>query len=802
MSEYFAEYDYADARAEYMYVNQAAVSQMESHAEITRARGFNTFYSKTRVGGSLYDITVTTLTDGIDTPNIQKGAMPESGEIIIDSIFSEAHGVRVGDTLSFDVATLKNIELSITDGSVRYIPEYVNVNYAFTVGGIYHSPDVIYKVNVLNTSANADEFAMAYINYADVSAYLPNATVTLGGNPVFSYAQIPEGMNVYTGVRVLGKGDIIPVFEKYSVSTQEDLFEIFGNPDKPAGLFMYGTDRDGFAAVSAYDAINDTIAALAAVLPLIFFIVAAVITVISLSKTVESQRTQIGVIQGLGISKGAVYFSYIFYALFACVIGGFSGGIVGTYTVPHLLRYIYARQFALPPTALSINFAYTVYGVLIAAAVSALAAFLSCYRTLKVCPAQAMRAKPPKKTRRILVERWSGFWNRLGFGAKMNLRNMFLHKLRMLCSSFGIIGCLALLIGLIGLKDNMQMSFVRYEKSVGYDMTLVTDTAVDITTFDFDEASGYDGAQYIQGLTFVPSFSGRLSANGKSADMTVMALPTPSEAQLFDYADSDCVKMFSDLDYKTRLELRDDTFAIPTTLADKLGVKAGDTVNVSGYSQDNRTVNFDITVSNLIYEFFEQKAYCSYGTFEDRGVGLYANTSYAKVKDGVDGKTAADALEKFNGVRAVRSYKESLAALKKQMQLLDYAVVFFMIGAAALCIAVIYNITATNLKDRTREMATLMVLGYKQHETVAMVLVENMVITLIGCILGLPLGYGLMRWLVAITSSFNVFISGVLSWYVAIGCIALTFVFSVLATLLLSSRIKKISMVEALKSVE
>ena len=170
---------------------------------------------------------------------------------------------------------------------------------------------------------------------------------------------------------------------------------------------------------------------------------------------------------------------------------------------------LYARQFCMPPTGQHISVLFLVLGVLVAAALASLAAFVSCHHTLKVKPAQAMRPKPPKKTRRILAERWAWLWKRLGFGAKMNLRNMFLHKLRMLLSSVGIVGCLALLIGLIGLKDNMDFSFKRYDAAAGYDLTVIADTAVPLDDFDFDEISDYHGAEYIGGLTFVPDFSGR-----------------------------------------------------------------------------------------------------------------------------------------------------------------------------------------------------------------------------------------------------------------------------------------------------
>lgn len=811
VDDYAASRHYATAYAEYMYVNSPAVDEIAKENGVKAAAGYNTFYTQTKINGMRRDVTITTLTDGVDLPYMITGKLPTAGakEIIVDQVSAEKRGVKVGDKLSFDVAVVSQITLTMsTQGSGGQTPQYERsyepISCEFTVSGIYHSPDTIYKVNMRNTAALPDEFITAQINYGDIALFTDGATLVLPTMQTISISDISSEVRVYNGIKVIasGKVDCEKLFGRYSLSSAEDVTGMLSEPNKAAGLYMYALERDSFPAVVAFHSIHDTITALAAVLPIMFFAVAAAITVISLSKTVDNQRMQIGVIQALGVSKGSVYFSYIFYALFACIIGGLIGGLLGIFLVPYLMNFLYARQFCMPPTPQHISPLFLILGIVVAAALACLAAFLSCHRTLRVNPAQAMRPKPPKKTKRILAERWTGLWKRLGFGAKMNLRNMFLHKIRMLLSSVGIIGCLALLIGLIGLKDNMAFSFDRYDAMCGYDLTLVVEAPLDLRKFDFDEVSDQKGAEYLDKLTFTPDFSGRFSYKGKTADMTVMALPTAKQADEYKYADYDSIKLFSDLNGKKRLKIDDDTFAIPTALADELGVKKGDTVTVSGYSQDNRAIEFDVKITDIIYEYFEQKVYCSYGMFEDNGVGLYADTAYVTIKSGTSLKTAMDALAEYDVVRDVRTFADTFGTLKDKMLMLDYAVVLFVIGAAVLAVAVIYNITATNLKERTREIATLMVLGYKPSETASMVLVENMVITLLGCLLGLPLGYGLMVWLVALASSFNVFISGFLSWYVAIGCMLLTFVFSLLATLMFNTRIKNISMVEALKSVE
>ena len=824
IEDYYVSQNMATSRAEYMYVNSAAVEEIAGSRGVERAAGYDTFYSKTRLGGVRYDISITTLTPGIDDPYMIEGNLPalNAGEIIVDKVFADAHGAKIGDTLSFDINELTKISLIVGD-NMKYDPEYAQKPYTFKISGIFHSPDTIYKVNMMNTAAQPKEFITAYVNYGEIRSYSDDAAVYMRmikstpmgdmeierSDPLLKYSDLT--VDVFNGIKIIGDKDLKAesLFKKYNIDTDdkeqanEQIEDMFAHPDNAAGLFMYMLDRENFPSVTAFDAIHDTITALAAVLPFIFFAVAAAITVISLSKTVDNQRMQIGVIQALGISKGAVYFSYIFYALFASFVGGLTGGLVGTFFVPFLLDNIYSGQFTLPPIAGKITGLFLILGVLASAALACLSAFISCNRTLKANPAQAMRPKPPKKTKRILAERWTGLWSRLSFGWKMNLRNMFLHKIRMLLSSVGIIGCLALLIGLVGLKDNMAFSMDSYDRSVGYDMTIITDIAVDITDDAvYDMIAEDEGAVYMHTLTFVPDFSGRFEFNGKTADLTVMALPTYADEKYYRYADADCVQLYTDKNGKDRLLFKEDTFVIPETLADKLGVKAGDTVTISGYSLDNRSVEFDIVISAIVYEYFEQKAYCSYDVFKNNGVGLLADKSYATLLPGVDMETARNSLSGNEAVRDVKSFEESFGALKKRMSLLDYAVILFVIGAAVLAIAVIYNITATNLKERTREIATLMVLGYRPHETASMIVVENLVITALGCIIGLPLGFGLLMWLVNLTTSFNVFISGFFSWYVALGCIGMTFAFSLIATLFLNRKLKSISMVEALKSVE
>lgn len=778
-----------------MLVNSSAVEELHKSKGVDNAVGYDTYYTETDSTGVRRDITVTTLTDGIDEPYIVSGRLPENGknEIIIDTVSAEKFNLKTGDTVAFDISAISGITLSESG----YDIEYKAVPYEFTVCGTYHSVDVIYKVNMMNTSAATDSFIMGIVPHGVISPFTDDAML-VRGESVLPLSMLYKDVDVFTSVAVIGDNvDYEKLFSAYTI-TAENFENILQNPTAPCGLYKYSLTRDSFPSVTAFDAVNDTIAALAAVLPAIFFAVAAAITVISLSKTVDNQRNQIGIMQAIGVSKGSIYFSYICYALIACIIGGSLGGVVGVTFVPWLLNYIYAGQFCMPPTTQNVSVAFLFLGVAISAVLACLSAFISCYKTLKVAPSQAMRPKPPKKTKRILVERWSGLWKRLGFGAKMNLRNMFLHKAKLFLSSIGIIGCLALLIALVGLKDNMSQSFKIYSAQTGYDLIITASTVQDVN--DGSLSSQIVAVDGVDKVTPVPAFSGRFSFGDKTSDLTVMAIPN-TDGKVSGTIDENCVRLYSDVNGKNRISIEPDTFVLPEMTADKLGVKVGDGVSITGYALDNTTVDIKVVVTDIACEYFDQKAYCSYDLFTANGITLLADTLYASV-NGDNAIDVATALKDVDGVRDVTTFKEHYDALQKKMSLLDYAVIIFVVGAAALAIAVIYNITATNLKERTREIATLMVLGYKRRETANMLIAENMVITAIGCVIGLPLGYGLLVWLVGLTRAFNVFISSVLSWYVVLGCIGLTFLFSLIATLLLNTKMKNISMVESLKSVE
>lgn len=804
--------NFADATGYFMYTNQLAVNEIEKDANVTAAEGRNTFYTSTTIdGGKKCDLTVMTLTSKVNIPLVTEGTLPARNECLVDYIFAEAYHIKIGDTVSFDINALSNVDLILAEGrDLEQKSEFKSVPYSFTVSGFYHSPELLYKLNAMDVAASANEFGFVLVNHSDINPFADGAMIN-GITSAMPGYKIPLlncddiSVPVFNEIITDSTNDteVTKLFESYTINSMDDLKEIFKDPNtRPAGLYMYTLLQKNTPSEAAFRPAFSQIQNLVSVIPMIFFLVAAIITFISLSKTVDNQRTQIGIMQAMGVSKGNIYFTYLLYALIAATIGALVGGFAGCYSIPFVYNMSFNIQFNMPMMQLDIQVYYIVVGLIIAVAVALLSAFVSCHRTLKEIPAQALRPKPPKKTRKILLERWKWFWGKIGFGAKMIFRNIFLHKTRILLSSVGVIGCLALLIGGLGLKDRVDFIMRHYAASGNYDIQATINSTTNIETLDYDMVIGEDPSENIASITFAPQLSLKISFQGKTKDVTTIALPSDKSMEHFSKSNLDTVNLYRDYGSNDKLQFTEKTFALPEIFASDMGIQVGDVISVSTYTNDNQNVKTTIRVTDIIMQYLDQTAYASYEIFQNAGFGLYADSCYIDLKNPSDIDQAKSILASREEIRSARTFTELADNAKSQVSILDAVVTLIIAGAAVLAIAVIYNITSINVLERTREIATLMVLGYKKHETNRLIIIENVVITFIGCIIGLPLGFGLLTWLVNIVNSMNICLPGNLTYYVALICIALTFVFSLIATFMLNRKMQKISMVEALKSVE
>lgn len=786
VQNYYSEQKLAPVTGGFLVATESAVELVSRRSGVNKAAGrynFNTFF--THGGGtSRVDAVVNTLTEGFNEPLMVSGKMPSNdGECIVDATYAKANDLQVGSSISLFQRTAEKVYLSTTDASndiqkidyenfnvVYTSPDSENAEYLeLTVSGTFISPEFIYKVNTADSSAVAEEFACIYLNKADMIAPTISFYVNKSPRPLFTQKRDELETKLYNQILADSKDglEIFDVFDGNVLDTE----------NKMAGVYveaMSFVKEDGTAYKSFEEAYKQ-IRNLVIVLPLLFFLVAAVITFISLGKIVDNQRTQIGVMQAVGVSKGKVYFGYLMYAGFAAIFGSLIGGIAGALSLPYIYYLAFGAQYILPPFVMGVGVGWAALGIVVSLAVALLSALVSCRRTLKENPAQSMRPKASKKVKQVFIEKWSGLWKRFSFGTKMIFRNLLRNKMRIFLSSIGVIASMVLLITGVNLKSRVSYTVNDYLGRIGYDVQITAQNDID----DLDEF--VSAFPQIESATKVVSVNAAISANDERSDVLQILVPY----------DGDFVNLYSDFKKTEKIELTDDSLVLPHYLAEKLNVEKGDTVTVTavGYRAA------ELTVTDISYQYLLPNVYAGVDLIESVSAESVTGLIYARLADG--GK-----IEAGGEIKSALDKSELRARAMKMSELLDVFVVIVVIGAAVLAVTVIYNITSINVMERSREIATLLVLGYRKGETGRLIFAENIVITILGCLIGLPLGYGMFYWLAQITSSMNVIIPINLPWLVVLICVVSVFAFSMLATLLMTRKILKIDMVEALKSVE
>lgn len=793
----------ASVEANFLLLNEKAMDDVKTRGGYERVEGRNVFFTETAVGGIKYDVTLYTVTKEINKYELKSGSAPAIGQCLIDEGFAVAHNIEIGDSLAFDINAFKNVNISI-DAETKKISQsidYETITANLIVSGTYYGSDLVKKINIKDTNAAEDDFAFVLANYEDAPLIADGAGVYLNDVP-FPVLNLDEIGNAYNQTLFLGDyndNTYDEAFQKYSFDDIQVLTDAY-EKNGEIGLYTYSLKQADFPSVTAFRSAFDPIKSLSSFIPVLFYIVAAIITVIAFAKTVDNERGQIGVMQAVGISKGGITFAYVFYALFAAAIGATLGAVLGQIVITYLFGWVFGSMFILPELGIQFRGVYIFVALAVSVVIAVLSALITIIRLMREKPASAFRPKALKKSKRTLFERWKWFWSKLGFGAKMNIRNMSSHKVKMLLSSVGIIGCMMLLIGMLALNDRITYSLDKHTESVNYDLMCVLSENIKHEDIDESIIKDRDTQGYLKQIAFASSLSGDAVKGGTTQSINLTVLPSSaSEGQLTAFTD---VMKFKRHGEKSFVTFNSSTFLLGESLAKDLGVSVGDELELRVPDALNRTQSVTVTVTDIVDQYVDRTMYCSYEALTSGGFDLALDRCFIRVVEGTDLDEAANYLKDIKDVRSVHTSRELIALIEDNISLLTAAVLIFVIGAAVLAIAIIYNITSINVNERKREIATLTVLGYNRFEINNMIMVENMVITLLGVIIGIPCGYGLLLYLISICNGFDFFFASNLSFLPVLLSVVLTFAFAIIATMMLQRKMNKISMVEALKSVE
>ena len=549
------------------------------------------------------------------------------------------------------------------------------------------------------------------------------------------------------------------------------------------------TTNSGFAGYSQ-DA--ERVGNLANVFPVIFFLVAALACLTTMTRMVEDQRTEIGALKAMGFSRLSISKKYIGYAFWASLLGGLVGLAVGCTLVPAVIANAFQIMYNVPSLEFKLQPAVCVIAVLAAVACTTGAALWACLSTLIDTPANLMRPKTPKAGKRVFLEYIKPLWKRLSFTWKVTMRNLFRYQRRFWMTVIGIGGCTALIVTGFGLHESIfDILDKQFDEISLYDATAsLTDEGSQAP----EEVLAYlDQSPAVDRALLCYQSAADVSASGAAYSAYLLAVDDPAQLDQF-------IHLRHRLDGGP-VEITDGGVVITEKLAELLEVSVGDTVTLDNGDDRVEAAVTDV-VENYVYHYVYLTDTCYEALFgqppEDNTVLVaYADGIGQAQSDQVSADLMAmDQVASYSYIATIRdSFTDSMNAI-------NYAVVIIILAAAALAFVVLYNLTNINITERTRELATLKVLGFYDRETTAYVYRENVFLTLFGIVLGLVLGRFLHAWMVVTVEVDLVMFGRTAPLYAYLLAAALTVVFSVVVNIAAHFRLKKVDMVESLKTVE
>ncbi len=556
----------------------------------------------------------------------------------------------------------------------------------------------------------------------------------------------------------------------------------------------YVFDRTTLPEYSGYGDNADRMKAIGQVFPVLFFLVAALISLTSMTRMVEEQRTQIGTMKALGYGKAAIASKYMGYAFLATVGGSIFGVLVGEKVIPYIIIYAYGIMYHHMNDILT---PYNLYyaGMATGAAVicTMAATSLSCYNELKAQPAVLMRPPSPKKGKRVFMERITFIWKHLSFIWKSTIRNLFRYKKRFFMTVFGIGGCTALMLVGFGIKDSVfEISAEQYKKIQVYDGMAYFQE--DAKTEEKDDLKAFlKKDKDVEAFLEVKMQTVTLVNGTKEWDAYESV---PSDTKEIE----DFVK-FHDRITKEKYKLTDKGVILSEKTAKLLGAKAGDTIQI----KDTEYGNKDVKIAEICENYMGHYMYMSPGLYEEvYGKGPEYNTVFFKVKEQSRSRLeeiGEDILSQ-KAVMNITYLREIEKQLNDMLKSLNLVIIVLIVSAGMLAFVVLYNLNNINITERKRELATIKVLGFYDPEVSAYVYRENIILTLLGALAGIVMGIVLHRFIIQTVEVDAAMFGRIINFPSYIYSVAFTFGFSFFVNWVMYFKLKRIDMVESLKSVE
>ena len=606
-------------------------------------------------------------------------------------------------------------------------------------------------------------------------------------------AEIADGWEEYYEGEAEAEQEIADGEQKIADAKEElaDAEAEINDLEKPE---WYIYDRSNLPDYTGYGENADRMRAIGEVFPAIFFLVAALISLTTMTRMVEEQRTLIGTLKALGYEKHSIAGKYLGYALLATVSGSVVGILFGEKVFPYIIINAYGIMYQhMHDIVIPYNLGYGLGAAAAALASTLLATILSCYKELREQAAELMRPPTPKQGQRVLLERAAFIWKRLNFSWKATIRNLVRYKKRLFMTIFGIGGCMALMLVGFGLKDSIfAIVDIQYGEIQLYDGNIIlTDDAADeeknniLTELDKDSAMTGSTEGLLTQITV-----------GNGDEWHDVYLDVPKDVEEF----SEFV-VLQDRITNEKYELDDSGAVLTEKMAKELDVKPGDTITIRDEDRGDLKVEISAVCENYMGHYlYMTPAYYEkvYGETPDY------NSIFYKTADRIteEAERIGEEALALPGTLSISYTTDLREQVDNMLGALDEVIVVLIISAGMLAFVVLYNLNNINITERQRELATLKVLGFYNGEVAMYVYRENIVLTILGAIFGIILGKILHGFIIVTVEIESVMFGRNIDLSSFVYGFLLTLLFSLLVNGAMYFKLKKINMVESLKSVE
>ncbi|MFU1796454.1 ABC transporter permease [Paenibacillus azoreducens] len=726
---YFKEHNLSDLNVYYSQISKDDVAGLSKVKGIHKIEGRYTFdatqvFKDYKASLKIHSIPVN---NEINTPTIIEGSIPsKKDEILLDSHYAKEHHYQVGDQIRIH-----------TNGR----------DVTFTISGLGENVEYLKK----NPTQDHKTQGIAYI----AEETIPEILDGFYYNEIMIDAQ--EGYDIdQLGKSIEGQSKHLPYLDQISKER------------------TYG-----------YSQIKQTIynnSMMSKVIPLVLFLISAVILFLTMSRTIDSERNQVGIMKALGVKNRNIMLHYMGYPVLVGIAGSIIGCIAAALIFIPLVTASSAKSYTLPGITFSLSWYSLIPSIIFSSAFGLLSCYLSGRTILKERAAQAMRPKPPKKMKKLLIERIPGLWNRISYSYKLILRNIFLNKQKALASSIGIVVSTVLLITALATQSSLIKIANQIEDVYTYDIRV-----------DFKLGTSSDTLQLPSGIKnsyFTSTFPVEFIKKGEKENATLVV--TEKENNLIHFFDKN----------DNRLSLENNGVLVPQSYADKYHISEGDIIQIKFTAPELKNKSVDMKVLNISTQYTNPSFYITPAYLKSFDIGYSPTSLLVEANSPTDLISVRNFFEQDHHVDTIADKADLKKAAQYTLKQNSFMFIMFIICAVVLSFGAIYTISSINIYERNRELATLKVLGYRKNKINRLIFFENIIITTFAVIVALPISVNFYAIVVKALSSTHQQIPDKLTIFIMLISVIFAFLLTIFSNLLLRRKVTKINMIESLKSIE